>query len=395
MDMQLANRTYNIKPSPTLAINARAKQLKTSGGDIIGLSVGEADFDTPEHIKDAAVQALKDGYTKYTAVDGIPELKEAIIEKFQRDNELNYTPEQIVVSCGAKQAIYNLAQALLNPGDEVIIPTPYWVSYPDIVLLNDAVPVYLHANVQQNFKITPEQLENAITDKTRLFILNSPSNPSGMVYTKSELQGLAEVLLKHPQVIVMTDDIYEYILWTHRPFANILNVCPELYDRTVIINGVSKSYSMTGWRIGYAAGHKDIIGAMKKIQSQSTSNPCAIAQKAAVAAISGDQQCVHDMCKEFKTRHDFLIQGLKNLDGFQVLPSNGTFYTFPDISQVIEKMPNINNDLEFAEHLLVKAGVAVVPGTAFGTPNCIRISYATNTEVLNDALKRMKTVIQS
>lgn len=394
MEQQLAQRVQKIKPSPTLAINARAKQIAKDGGDIISLSVGEPDFDTPNHIKDAAREAIEKGLTKYTAVDGTPELKQSIIHKFAKENELAFEPEQIIVSSGAKQSLYNLFQSILDSGDEVIIPTPYWVSYPDMVLLSDAQPVYIKTDIKQNFKMHPEQLEQALTEKTRLLILNSPSNPSGMIYTKSELAAIAEILERYPNVYVVSDEIYEHIIWTHRPFFSILNVAPQLADRTIIVNGVSKAYAMTGWRIGYAAGPAHVIAGMKKIQSQSTSNACSIAQYAASAALDGDQQCVHDMVKLFKERHDFMLKGLQNMDGIHVLPSNGTFYTLPDVSEIINNMSGINNDLEFAEHLLVKAGVAVVPGSAFGMPNTLRISYATSKEKLDDALKRIKTVIQ-
>ena len=393
MDFKLAERTNSIQPSPTLAINAKTKKLKASGGDIISLSVGEPDFDTPKHIKDAAIQAINEGFTKYTAVDGIPELKDAIIEKYARDNELNVKREQIIVSTGAKQSLYNITQALLDPGHEVIVPAPYWVSYPDMIKLTGAKPVILKTSVQNEFKISAEQLESAINENTRMFILNSPSNPSGMVYTKDDLTALAEVLVKYPQVIIVTDDIYEHILWTHKPFTHLLNVCPELAERTIMVNGVSKAYSMTGWRIGYATGPEAIIAATRKIQSQSTSNPCSIAQKAAVAALAGDQQCIQDMTKEFKIRHDFVVHSLREIEGIECRPSHGTFYTFPNIAGVIESMPNISTDLEFVESLLVKTGVAVVPGSAFGDSECIRISFATSMDVLADAMNRIKTFI--
>lgn len=394
MDITVANRVEKVKPSPTLAINAKAKQLAAKGGDIISLSVGEPDFDTPQPVKDAAIKAIQDGYSKYTPVDGLPSLKNGIVNKFQVENELTYTPDQILVSCGAKHSLYNLFQALLNPGDEVIIPAPYWVSYPDMVLLSEATPVIVSAGIEQEFKITAEQLDNAINERTKMVILNSPSNPTGMVYSKNELAEIGEVLLKHPQVLIVSDDIYEHIIWTHRPFFNIINACPELYERTIVINGVSKAYAMTGWRIGYAAGHKKIIATMKKIQSQSTSNPCAVAQMAAQAALELDPQHVQDMVKEFKSRHDFVVQALKGIPGVKCLNSSGTFYTFPDFSEIINSMPGIESDLDFCEHLLAKAGVAAVPGSAFGAQGCIRISYAASVERLNDALKRMKTVIQ-
>jgi aspartate aminotransferase len=393
MEIKLASRTTKIKPSPTLAINARAKELKASGGDIISLSVGEPDFDTPDFIKQAAHAAIDAGFTKYTAVDGTPELKQSIIEKFKRDNNLHYEPAQILVSAGAKQSLYNLFQALLDPDDEVIIPAPYWVSYPDMVLLTGAKPVFVSANFNQNYKITAQQLENAITDKTRLIIFNAPNNPTGMMYSKAELTEFAEVLIKYPNIIIVSDDIYEHILWKERPFSNILTVCPALTQRTVVVNGVSKAYSMTGWRIGYAAGPAPLIAAMKKIQSQSTSNPSSISQVAAKAALDGDQQCIQNMVKEFKQRHDFLLNELKAIPGFQCHASHGTFYLFPDVTGAIQKLDHIHNDIEFAEHLLIKTGIAVVPGSAFGMENCIRLSFATRMERLNDAVKRIKTIV--
>ncbi len=393
MDITLAARTEVIQPSPTLVMDARAKALKASGGDIISLSVGEPDFNTPEAVNLAAIQAINTGFTRYTAVDGITELKSAIIAKFQQENQLHFNPENIIVSTGAKQSIYNLVQALVNPGDEVIIPTPYWVSYPDICKLAGAQCVFIKGHIQNEFKLRPQQLEAAITPKTRLFILNSPCNPTGMAYTKAELIAIAEVLVKHPQVLIISDDIYEHILWTHRPFTNILNICPELKERTMIVNGVSKAYAMTGWRIGYAAGPKAIIAAARKIQSQITSNPCSIAQKAAVAALTGDQSAVHAMTKEFKARHDLVYQTLANMDGVQVLPSHGTFYLFPNIAAVIQNLSQIQNDIAFAEALLTKTGVAVVPGSAFGDPECIRLSFALSIDKLSDALHRIKTFI--
>lgn len=295
MDLQLSTRVQSIKPSPTLAVTNRAAELRAAGRDIIGLGAGEPDFDTPEHIKDAAKKAMDEGFTKYTAVDGTPGLKAAVIAKFKNDNGLNYEANQILVSCGGKQSFFNMSLALLNPGDEVVIPAPYWVSYPDMVKIAEGVPVIIETDAQARFKITPEQLDDAITDKTRLVVLNSPSNPSGMAYSKAEFEALGDVLRKYPNVLIATDDMYEHILWTEEPFNNILTVNPDLYDRTIVLNGVSKAYSMTGWRIGYAAGPQTLIGAMKKIQSQSTSSPTSIAQVAAQAALEGDQQCVKDM----------------------------------------------------------------------------------------------------
>ncbi len=390
MDVQLSTRVQSIKPSPTLSITARAAELRAAGKDIIGLGAGEPDFDTPEHIKEAAIKAIRDGFTKYTAVDGTAGLKQAVIAKFERDNGLNYAPNQILVSSGGKQSFYNMAQALLNPGDQAIIPAPYWVSYPDMVLLAGAEPVIIPAGLEQGFKITPAQLEAAITPATRLFVINSPSNPTGAAYSRGELAALGEVLLRHPQVLVATDDMYEHILWTGAPFVNILNACPELYDRTIVLNGVSKAYSMTGWRIGYAGGPAKLIGAMKKIQSQSTSNPASISQAAAQAALEGDQSCVGVMVKAFKERHDFVVETLNAIPGVRCRPSDGTFYAFPNVEGVIEGLDGVEDDLELAERLITDAGVAMVPGTAFGAPGCIRLSFATSMEKLDAALGRFR-----
>ena len=306
-DINLSDRVQRIKPSPTLAITSKAAELRAQGKDIIGLGAGEPDFDTPDHIKQAAIEAINAGKTKYTPVDGTPGLKKAVIDKFKRENGLDYEAGQILVSSGGKQSFFNMALALLNDGDEAIIPAPYWVSYPDMVKVAGGVPVILETDLDSRFKITPQQLEQAITPKTRLFVINSPSNPSGMAYSKEELAALGEVLKKHPDIVIATDDMYEHILWTGQPFVNIVNACPELYDRTVVMNGVSKAYSMTGWRIGYAGGPQKLIAAMKKVQSQSTSNPASISQAAAEAALSGDQQCVKDMVKAFKERHDYVV----------------------------------------------------------------------------------------
>jgi aspartate aminotransferase len=389
MSIQLSQRVQRIKISPTLAMAKRAGELKAAGQDIINLSVGEPDFDTPEYIKEAAIKAIHDGFTKYTAVDGIPTLKKAIINKFLHDNQLHYESKQILVSNGVKHGLYNFFQATLNPGDEVIIPAPYWVSYPDMVLLADGLPVFIDTHIQQNFKITAKQLERTINPKTRVLILNSPSNPSGMVYNKAEWAALGEVLLQHPQIMIATDDMYEHIIWNSEPFSNILNACPQLADRTVVFNGVSKSYAMTGWRIGYAAGPEKIISAMTNIQSQNASNANSIAQVAAQAALDGDQTAMHEMNKIFKQRHDYVYSELQKLPGIQCLPSMGSFYSFPMVKEILEKF-NIKNDYEFSELLLTKAGIAVVPGSAFGTPDCIRISYATSMENLEKAFERLR-----
>ncbi|MBS0286062.1 MAG: pyridoxal phosphate-dependent aminotransferase [Proteobacteria bacterium] len=391
MDIQLANRVKRIKPSPTLAVSQRATELKAKGQDIVGLGAGEPDFDTPEHIKEAAYKAIKEGKTKYTAVDGIPSLREAIAQKMKDFNHLSYQPDQIIVSTGGKQCIYNLLQAIIEEGDEVIIPAPYWVSYPDMVLLADGKPVFIDTDINQRFKITAAQLEKAITPKTKLLFINSPSNPTGMAYTREELNALAQVLLKHPQVLIATDDMYEHILWTNEPFANIVNVCPELYERTIVLNGVSKAYSMTGWRIGYVCCPvKSINSAMKNIQSQSTSNPCSIAQAAAEAAVRGPMDTVHKMVSVFKQRHDYLVDNLNQIPGVQCAKGDGTFYTFPRVQDVIDKMPGINNDLQLAEHLITTVGLALVPGSAFGSEGFMRLSFATSMEVLEKAVERMK-----
>ena len=389
MDTHLSHRVQRVKPSATLAITARAKELKDQGQDIIGLGAGEPDFDTPEHIKQAAIEAINAGFTKYTAVDGTPGLKRAIIAKFQRDNALQYAPDQILVSCGGKQSFFNLAQALLDPEDEVIIPAPYWVSYPDMVLLAEGKPVILQAGLEQGFKITPAQLRQAMTEKTRLVVLNSPSNPTGVAYTLAELKALGEVLLDYPQVMIASDDMYEHILWSEEPFCNIVNACPELYERTIVMNGVSKAYSMTGWRIGYAGGPTWLIKAMKKVQSQSTSNPASISQVAAEAALNGDQGCINEMLTAFKQRHDFVVAQLNRIEGVNCLPSQGAFYSFPDMREAIAAMDGVHDDVELAEYLLNHAGVALVPGSAFGQPGYMRLSFATSMEKLDAALQRI------
>ena len=388
MNLQIAQRVQAIKPSPTLAVTARAAELRAAGHDIIGLGAGEPDFDTPRHIKQAAVAAIENGHTKYTPVDGIPDLKQAIINKFARDNQLTYGMKQVLVSCGGKQSFYNLAQALLNPGDEVIIPAPYWVSYPDMVMLAGAEPVIVNGDIQQGFKITPRQLEGMITDKTRLFVMNSPSNPTGVHYTPDELADLGAVLLNYPKVMVATDDMYEHILWDGGPFKNIVNMCPQLYDRAIVLNGVSKAYAMTGWRIGYAGGPDQLIQKMKTIQSQSTSNPASISQYGALAALEGDQSFIPNMVGIFKKRHDFVLDSLRQINGVECQPCQGTFYIFPSMQGVMERL-GVKTDVEFGEFLLEKAKVAVVPGSAFGAPGFVRISFATSMENLENAMERL------
>lgn len=386
--MEMAARIQQVKPSPTLAVAAKAAKMRAEGLDVIGLGTGEPDFDTPIHIKQAAIAAIEAGFTKYTAVDGIAELKQAVKDKFSRDNGLNYQLNQILVSVGGKQSFYNLCQAFINEGDEVIIPAPYWVSYPDMVLLAGGKPVILPSTPAERYKISPTQLAQAITPRTKLVVINSPSNPSGVAYSLEELAALGEILLQHPHVLVATDDMYEHIIWT-MPFANILNACPDLYSRTIVLNGVSKAYAMTGWRIGYAAGPAPLIEAMKTVQSQSTSNPCSIAQKAAVAALNGGLEAVTPMVAAFRKRHDFVVERLLEIPGIEVIPADGTFYIFPNVQTIIEKR-GFSNDVQFAESLLKEVGVALVPGSAFGNEGCIRLSFATSMEILEDALDRLQ-----
>ena len=394
MSIKLSTRVQAVKSSPTLAVTARAAAMKAAGKDVVGLGAGEPDFDTPEHIKEAAIEAIRDGFTKYTEVDGTPSLKRAVIAKFKRDNGLTYAPEQILVSVGGKQSFFNLAQALLDPGDEVIIPAPYWVSYPDIALLAGAKPVFIKTSDEQRFKITAPQLAGAITSQTRLVVINSPSNPTGMAYTAEELADLAEVLVEHPRTVIATDDMYEHIRWDRAtPFVNILNVRPELYDRTMVLNGVSKAYSMTGWRIGYAGGPAELIRAMKKVQSQSTSNPTSIAQVAAEAALNGPQDFIGVMVTAFKERHDFVVERLSRIPGISCLPTDGTFYLLPNVQELIDRLDGVGNDLELAEYLIEKAGVAVVPGSAFGLGGHIRLSIATSMANLEKALERIEAAV--
>lgn len=386
-NIELSSRVQRIKPSPTLAVTTKAAELRAQGKDIISLSVGEPDFDTPEHIREAAKRAIDQGQTRYTAVGGTPELKDAIIAKFKRDNGFEYTRNEILVSNGGKQSFFNMALALLNDGDEAIIPAPYWVSYPDMVLVAGGVPVVIETTAQDRFKITAAQLEAAITPKTRLFVINGPSNPSGVAYTKDELAALGAVLAKHPQIVIATDDMYEHILWTGEPFVNIVNVCPELKERTLVLNGVSKAYAMTGWRIGFAAGPEVIIKAMQKIQGQSTSGASSVSQAAATEALNADQNCVADMVKVFKQRHDWLVTELDKIPGVNTIRADGTFYAFVDMNEAI-KAKGLKDDLELADGLL-ESGVAIVPGSAFGAPGCVRLSFATSNANLEKAVERI------
>jgi len=396
--LELSKRVQAIKPSPTLAVTARAAKLKAEGKDIIGLGAGEPDFDTPQHIKDAAIAAINQGFTKYTAVGGTPSLKQAIIAKFKRDNNLEYAPRQILVSCGGKQSFFNLALALINPGDEVIIPAPYWVSYPDIVLIAEGKPVIVPAGIAQNFKMTAAQLAAAITPKTRLVVINSPSNPSGAVYSLEELRALGEILRQHPQILIATDDMYEHIALQDEKFVNILNACPDLYPRTIVLNGVSKSYAMTGWRIGYAGGPEHLITAMENVQSQSTSNPTSISQVAAEAALNGNQDCITPMLRAFRERHLFIVDALNSIPGVHCVSSGGAFYAFPDVRQAIARLHQKNiikeaSDVALSEYLLEQAGVAIVPGSAFGSEGYIRLSFATSMENLQNAMARISRAL--
>ena len=392
MSLSVSKRMTRVKPSPTGAVLALATELKAAGRDIISLGAGEPDFDTPQAIKDAAISAIQSGHTKYTPIDGTAELKAAIARKFERDNGLRYTAAQIIATSGAKQALYNLCQGLLGPGDEAIIPSPYWVSYPDMVLLAGAEPVIIEAGLDEGFKITPEQLGNAITSKTKLFFLNSPSNPTGASYSETELQALGEVLAGHDEIVIASDDIYEHIHWGREPFVTFAGACPPLASRTVVINGVSKAYAMTGWRIGYAAGPQELISAMKTVQSQSTSNPCSISQIAAQAALDGSQSVVSEMAAAYKTRHDFLIPELNKIPGFECRSGEGTFYAFPRVTDAMKNL-KLATDTDLASYLLNEADVAVVPGSAFGAEGYLRLSFACSLETLTEAVERIKRAV--
>ena len=388
MPLRIARRAQRVKPSPTLAMTARAAQLRREGKDVISLSVGEPDFDTPLHIREAGVAAIKGGFTRYTNSDGMPELKDAIIAKFQRDNELTYQRNQVLVSTGAKQTLFNLCLAVLDPGDEAIIPAPYWVSYPDMVLLADGLPVTPDGPATQGYKITPKQLAAAITKKTRLVLLNSPSNPTGAAYTRAELAALGEVLLQHPRILIGTDDIYEKIYWGSEPFGSLAQVVPALYPRTVTINGCSKGFAMTGWRVGYCGGPAEIIAAMATVQGQSTTNAASMSQQAAIAALNGPQEEVTRMNESFRQRHDFFVAGLNALPGIRCRPGEGTFYAFADVSQAMRQL-GFQDDNAFADFILSEALVAGVPGSGFGAPGHLRLSFAVGMENLEKALDRI------
>ena len=393
--MRLATRVAKIKPSETLAITAKANALKAEGRDVIGFGAGEPDFDTPANIKQAAIKAIEAGFTKYTPVGGTDELKDAIINKLKRDNSLEYKRSQIVVSCGAKHSLYNLAQALFEAGDEVIIPAPYWVSYPDIVVLAGGTPVILNTLEKDGFKINPKQLKAAITPNTRALIINGPSNPTGAAYSPEELKAIAAVLLDE-NILIITDDIYEKILYTKYAFANIASVENKLKDRTIVVNGVSKAYAMTGWRIGYAAGPEEIIAAVNKIQSQNTSNPTSISQKASVEALNGDQSIVTMMVGEFQKRRDVIVAALNDIPDVKCLLPEGAFYVFPNVSGVYGrsyKGKKIIGSTELIDYLLDEANVATVPGAAFGSDDHIRLSYATSLKNIEEGVKRIKNAI--
>jgi aspartate aminotransferase len=397
--LALSHRVLSIKESPTLAITAKAAKYKADGRPIIGLAAGEPDFDTPQHIKDAAKAAIDAGYTKYTPVSGIPSLKKAIVAKFKNENGFDYTINEVIVGVGGKQTIFNLCLAVLNKGDEVIIPAPYWVSYADIAMVAEANPVIIKCGIEQGFKLQPAQLESAITPQTKLVMFNSPSNPTGAVYSLEELKALGKVLLKHPSVLVATDDMYEHVNLTGEKFYNILNATPALKDRCIVLNGVSKAYSMTGWRIGYAAGPAYIIKAMEILQSQSTSNPTSISQYAAEAALSGNQDCIKPMVAAFKERHQYVVDRFNSMTGLSCLMAGGAFYAFPDARGAIENLHKAGKiatatDMALAEYLLESFDVAIVPGSAFGAEGYFRISFATSMENLRNALDRIERALK-
>ena len=390
----VSNSLKRIKPSPTMAVTSKAREMRAAGKDIIGLGAGEPDFDTPDNIKEAAIEAIRKGDTKYTAVDGTPALKKAIKNKFSRENGLSYELDQITVGTGGKQVLYNTFMATVNKGDEVIIPAPYWVSYPDIILLAGGKPKIVKCEEKDNFKLTPKKLEKAISKKTKWIILNSPSNPTGSAYTKKEIEELSKVLIKNKKIYILSDDIYEHITYDNFKFFTIAQI-KDLKDRTLTMNGVSKSYSMTGWRIGYAAGPKEIIKAIAKIQSQSTSNPTSISQAAAVEALNGTQDFIEDRANSFKERRDFVVNSLNNINGISCLNPEGAFYVFPNCKKLLGKKTKLKTDKDFVQKLLEKSEVAVVQGSAFGLDGYFRISYATSMENLKKAMERIRSFCNS
>ena len=389
----LSDRVKKVKPSATITISAKAMDLRANGIDVISLSAGEPDFDTPEHIKQAAIEAINKGQTKYTQVDGTPELKDAIISKFNRDNNLHYQRENIIVSTGAKQTLYNLFQSVLGSDDEVVIISPYWVSYPDMVILADAKPVIVETHQEDDFNIDMDSFKAALTDKTKLLILNSPSNPTGITYTKEQYESMGKILSDYPNVLIATDDMYEHIYWGNEPFTSFAEVCPNLFDRTITVNGVSKAYAMTGWRIGYCGAPESIVKGMKKVQGQSTSNPSSISQVAAIAALNGSHDVLKMMVDEYKKRHDYLCDALNEINGFNTSPGTGAFYLFPEVRSVIESK-GFADDIEFSSFLIDQANVAVIPGSAFGAEGSIRISYATSMELLKESISRIKSSLE-
>ena len=389
----LSDRVKKVKPSATITISAKAMDLRANGIDVISLSAGEPDFDTPEHIKQAAIEAIDKGQTKYTQVDGTPELKDAIISKFNRDNNLHYQRENIIVSTGAKQTLYNLFQSVLGPDDEVVIISPYWVSYPDMVILADAKPVIVETHQEDDFNIDMDSFKTALTDKTKLLILNSPSNPTGITYTKEQYESMGKILSDYPNVLIATDDMYEHIYWGNEPFTSFAEACPNLFDRTITVNGVSKAYAMTGWRLGYCGASESIVKGMKKVQGQSTSNPSSISQVAAIAALNGSHDVLKMMVDEYKKRHDYMCEALNEINGFNTSPGTGAFYLFPEVRSVIESK-GFADDIEFSSFLIEQANVAVIPGSSFGAEGSIRISYATSMELLKESISRIKSSLE-
>jgi len=392
VSLSVSPRMARVKPSPTGAVLALVTELRAQGRDIISLGAGEPDFDTPKHIRDAAVAAIAAGQTRYTPIDGTAALKTAIQAKFRRENGLDYDTTQIIVTSGGKQALFNLCMTLLGPGDEAVIPTPCWVSYPDMVLLAEGEPVMIETGIEQHFKVTPAQLEGALGEKTRLLFLNSPCNPTGASYSRSELEALGAVIEGYPEVVVVSDDIYEHIYWADEPFVSFASACPALSDRTVTVNGVSKAYAMTGWRIGYAGGPGQLVSAMKTVQSQSTSNPCSVSQAAAVAALDGDQGPVAEMRAAYRLRHDYIVAALNTMPGVRCRPGEGAFYAFPQMQDAIDRL-GLADDTALAEKLITEADVACVPGSAFGAPGYLRMSFACSRETLEEAVNRLNRVL--
>jgi len=392
VSLSVSPRMARVKPSPTGAVLALVTELRAQGRNIISLGAGEPDFDTPKHIRDAAVAAIAAGQTRYTPIDGTPALKLAIQAKFRRENGLDYESAQIIVTSGGKQALFNLCMALLAPGDEAIIPTPCWVSYPDMVRLAEGEPVMIETGIEQHFKVTPAELEARLTDRTRLVVLNSPGNPTGASYTRAELEALGSVLDGYPDVVVVSDDIYEHIYWADEPFVSFATACPELFDRTVTVNGVSKAYAMTGWRIDYAGGPAELISAMKTVQSQSTSNPRSVSQAAAQAALDGDQRPVREMCSAYRLRHDYIVAALNAIPGVQCRHGEGAFYAFPRVQEAVERL-GLADDTALAKKLIAEADVACVPGAAFEAPGYLRMSFACSQETLEEAVNRLNRVL--